>query len=360
MKNPAVSIIIPLYNAEKYIGELLDSILVQTFQDFEVIVVDDCSTDNSVAVAEGYKEKFDGRLKLTKTEKNSGSPGEPGNIGVVLSRGEYLLILDDDDAITPTALEDLYTVAKKFDADFVTCEKYYRIPDGIWHNAERRKKIHPTGYQWGGFVSEPTLVEINIAERIKECYSRRFLFPLWAKLIRRNFLIANDIQFTDNVIQDVLATYCMVYAAKRYVRVPTVINYYRVIGDSLSHVQDEPMQRSRRYIRAFIEGFNYLDKFLSRREYFQENMYMKYVALETYTRHALGNLNGMYSDFRMHQLDGIFREEFKDEGNAALLAFIFNCMNAYRLNQTRLYRNQLEEQRAEAFKNESLRLDHME
>ena len=57
-KIPAVSIVIPMYNTEKYIGECLDSILAQTFQDFEVIVVDDCSTDNSRAVVESYLPKF--------------------------------------------------------------------------------------------------------------------------------------------------------------------------------------------------------------------------------------------------------------------------------------------------------------
>ncbi len=56
---PAISIIIPMYNAEKYIGECLDSILAQTFTDYEVIVVDDCSTDNSCAIVESYMSKFD-------------------------------------------------------------------------------------------------------------------------------------------------------------------------------------------------------------------------------------------------------------------------------------------------------------
>ena len=58
---PAVSIIIPMYNTEKYIGECLDSILAQTFQDFEVIVVDDCSTDNSAAIVESYLPKFNAK-----------------------------------------------------------------------------------------------------------------------------------------------------------------------------------------------------------------------------------------------------------------------------------------------------------
>ncbi len=58
---PAVSIIIPMYNTEKYIGECLDSILAQTFTDFEVIVVDDCSTDNSATIVEKYTSKFNTR-----------------------------------------------------------------------------------------------------------------------------------------------------------------------------------------------------------------------------------------------------------------------------------------------------------
>ena len=66
---PAISVIIPMYNAEKYIGELLDSLLIQTFQDFEVIVVDDCSTDNSAAVVESYIPKFNGRLILNKLKR---------------------------------------------------------------------------------------------------------------------------------------------------------------------------------------------------------------------------------------------------------------------------------------------------
>ena len=72
-KCPAISVIIPLYNAERYIGETLDSLLAQTFQDFELIVVDDCSTDSSCAVVENYAERFGGRLKLTRMQKKSGS-----------------------------------------------------------------------------------------------------------------------------------------------------------------------------------------------------------------------------------------------------------------------------------------------
>ena len=68
MKNfcPAVSVVIPLYNAEKFIGDCLDSLLAQTFQNFEVIVADDCSTDLSYAIVQSYAEKFGGRLILSR------------------------------------------------------------------------------------------------------------------------------------------------------------------------------------------------------------------------------------------------------------------------------------------------------
>ena len=72
---PAISVIIPMYNTEKYVGDCLNSLLEQTFQNFEVIIVDDCSTDNSVAVVENYRERFGGRLTLAHTEENSGGGG---------------------------------------------------------------------------------------------------------------------------------------------------------------------------------------------------------------------------------------------------------------------------------------------
>ena len=119
----AISVIIPLYNAEKYIGECLDSLLNQTFKSFEVILVDDCSTDNSVKIVESYAPKFAGRLKLAKMGKNTGSGSLPRNKGLLLSRGEYIFNMDNDDLLTETALEEMYTLAKKYNVDFVYCER---------------------------------------------------------------------------------------------------------------------------------------------------------------------------------------------------------------------------------------------
>ena len=121
---PAISVVIPMYNVEKYIGDCLDSLLNQTFQNFEVIVVDDCSTDNSRAVVESYAEKFGGRLILTKTKTNTGSAGFPRNKGIELSRGKYFFFLDADDLIITTALAELYELAEHYQADVIHSEKF--------------------------------------------------------------------------------------------------------------------------------------------------------------------------------------------------------------------------------------------
>ena len=126
MEIPAISVIIPMYNAQQYVRECLDSLLAQTFQDFEVIVVDDCSTDNSFAVVKNYMPRFKGRLRLAQTAKNSGGGGYiPRNIGLEMATGEYVYFMDADDFILLSALETLYEAAIIYDADVVYFSSHY-------------------------------------------------------------------------------------------------------------------------------------------------------------------------------------------------------------------------------------------
>ena len=155
----------------------MDSLLAQTFQNFEVIVVDDCSTDSSPAVVESYAPKFGGRLRYFQTNRNTGSGTEPRNLGLAYSRGEYLYFMDNDDAVTPTAFEELHSFAKKYDADVVHCEKFYRVPEEIWYNAEIRKQLKPLGMMGQNFfVQEPWIWENNIEERVKLFWSKENSF----------------------------------------------------------------------------------------------------------------------------------------------------------------------------------------
>ena len=328
---PAVSVIIPMYNAEKYIAECLDSILAQTFQNFELIVVDDCSTDNSAAIVESYIPKFGGRLILSHMKKNSGGPGAPSNMGIDLSRGEYLLILDNDDTITQTALSELYSIAKYFNADVVGCEKYYSVPEQLWYNTEFRKQIEPFTYQNGDYVTEPTLLTADFAERVQQCNQRRFLWNIWSKLIRRDFLKKNRIYFVQNMIQDFLFTCCLIYTAERYVRVPNVVNNYRELKDSLSHKSYSHDEYLLKYTHALTTGIRYLDDFLDDHEFFRQHANFKYLALKIYMNEILNYTTGIYYQVPAPLLDGILRKEFHDGENNALLTLLFSTVNIHRL-----------------------------
>ena len=99
-----VSIIVPTYNAACFIRETIDSVLAQTCKNWELLVIDDCSKDETVHIVESYVAK-DVRIKLLKTEKASGSPARPRNIGINKACGRYIAFLDSDDYWTPDKLE---------------------------------------------------------------------------------------------------------------------------------------------------------------------------------------------------------------------------------------------------------------
>lgn len=127
-KEIIISVIIPIFNAEKYLCRMLDSIQAQTFQNFEVIMVDDGSTDSSSVICDGYA-KSDSRFKAI----------HQSNAGVAMARkkgienacGEYSIHADADDWVEPTMLEDLYEKAKEEDADIVICDFFDTIDQGI-------------------------------------------------------------------------------------------------------------------------------------------------------------------------------------------------------------------------------------
>lgn len=118
----AVSIIIPTYNVEGYIGICLESIMKQTMQDFEIIIIDDGSKDKSHEVALEYQEKYPDKIRAYKQE-NTGQGGAR-NKGITLAEGEYILFVDSDDTVETTLVEKTYQLAKETDADMVLFDAY--------------------------------------------------------------------------------------------------------------------------------------------------------------------------------------------------------------------------------------------
>ena len=113
---PAVSVIVPIYNVEKYLAECVDSILGQTFQDMEIILVDDGSLDSSGQMADDYAAR-DKRVKVI--HKENGGLSSARNAGMKIARGEYIYFCDSDDYISLDAIEILYETATKNDLDMV-------------------------------------------------------------------------------------------------------------------------------------------------------------------------------------------------------------------------------------------------
>lgn len=330
---PAISVVIPLYNVEKYIGECLDSLLAQTFQNFEVIVVDNCSTDLSPAIAKNYVSKFEGRFKLVKTKKNSGTPGLPRNLGFSLSRGEYIYFMDGDDTITPTALEELYTLVKKYDADVVHCEKYYHMPDELWNNTDFRAQLKPCNYLTGEkvLVTQPLIWDNNFAERMEWLLQHKLIWNTWAQLIRRDFIINNELIFCNIYAEDMVFTVCELCCAERYVVVPNVIYYYRQREGSTMHERLDVQNLIHKNIDSVTCGIRYLDEFLSSRDFFVSRPDLKYGLFDFITRGKFNSLNEIYAQIPAHALDELLRKEFSSGDNVALTSFVFSAMNVYRL-----------------------------
>ena len=99
-----VSVITPCYSSEKFISQTIESVIFQTFKDWEMLIIDDCSTDNSASIIKEYCLK-DNRIKYFKTDSSSGSPSLPRNIGIEKAQGQYIAFLDSDDIWLPTKLE---------------------------------------------------------------------------------------------------------------------------------------------------------------------------------------------------------------------------------------------------------------
>lgn len=144
MKNePLVSVIIPNYNYARYLRERMDSVLNQTFRDFEVIILDDASIDESIQIIEEYRE-HPLVTNVVLNEKNSGSPFKQWKKGIQLARGKYIWIAEADDVADPHFLETTVFLAEKY-SDTSVCHVGSKIIDS--HSLPVKKDLNKWGYR---------------------------------------------------------------------------------------------------------------------------------------------------------------------------------------------------------------------
>ena len=213
----AISIIVPIYKVEKTLRRALDSILAQTFTNYELILVNDGSPDNCPAICEEYAEK-DPRIKLIN--KENGGLSSARNSGLAIAEGEYTIFNDPDDYVDAEGLDKLYATAIKENADITICDLYQE-------DEYSRKYLH----------QKPT--SLHHTQVLKELFNHIGGFTV-NKLIRRSLYTELGISYPNNIYgcED---DYVMAQFFKHDLKIaycPIAFYHYMYNGNSLSRYYD--------------------------------------------------------------------------------------------------------------------------
>lgn len=181
-----VSIIVLVYNTEKYLDKCLDSIVNQTLEDIEIICIDDKSSDNSVSIIKKYRENDD-RIILVENESNLGI-GVNRDIGIKMSRGEYIGFVDSDDYIDKDYYLNLYSTAKKYNSDIVKTENI----EILNKNYDKKTNLNNNDDINEGNCNLKTYELINALNNYKK-RKYHIVTTVWSKLFKKDFILLNNI-----------------------------------------------------------------------------------------------------------------------------------------------------------------------
>jgi glycosyltransferase involved in cell wall biosynthesis len=171
MENKLVSVIVPVYNVEEYLVKSVDSILNQTYENLEIILVDDGSTDMSGAMCDSFKEQ-DGRIKVI--HKKNGGLSDARNAGLEIATGDYIGYVDSDDWAEPDMFELMVTNCEKYGADVAAC-RYSKVYRDFTVNKSTDLIIHMT---------RDEALETYICENVE----RPIYNSVWSKLFKRDLV----------------------------------------------------------------------------------------------------------------------------------------------------------------------------
>ena len=209
---PKVSIIVPVYNSEPYLPRCLNSILNQTFTEFECILVDDCSPDNCPAICDEYVQK-DRRFQVIHNQQNQGS-SLSRQIGLNQAKGDYILFADSDDRIENTMAEVMYTKAINGNFDIVYCDSKGENTDIV-------------------FINRPTNDSTDKVKLIKQLFSLEIFPSLPFQLVKRELFL--KVLFPKaSCAEDWLITTQTIHYAEKISYVPIVFHYYCYNPNSLT------------------------------------------------------------------------------------------------------------------------------
>lgn len=250
-----LSVIVPIYNIEKYIAQCVESILAQTFSGFECILVDDGSSDHSGKICDLYTQR-DCRVKVIHKE-NEGLVSAR-KTGFMASKGEYIAFIDGDDWVEPDMFQKLMREMKKNNArnDLVICGYYEDFPD-------RKVKRDGISKRIGAMTDEG---KCTSPKMINEQFFFDFLYRpnMWGKIFIREKLEQNLMKVNEKISmgEDVAVTFPYIHTCKNIGYVPEYLYHYRQRRSSMVHAYDERLSSKIKILLAymkensFIEGFS--------------------------------------------------------------------------------------------------------
>ncbi len=218
-----LSVVVPSYNSEKWIAETLDSLLVQTYKNIEIIVVDDGSKDSSIDIVRSYIQK-DERIRLIMQENAGVSMAR--NRGIVEAKGEYIAFCDADDWLESNAYEEMIALMEKENTDIVFCEF-----ERFWPNGKTQKRVETSFCElkensrdiFAFWSSTPAKIENGVL------YTKDIHGACWRSIFKTNYLIENQIQFCPDLIfaEDQIFVLNYLFYVKSVSYIPKQFVHYR-------------------------------------------------------------------------------------------------------------------------------------
>lgn len=221
--NEKVSVIIPVYNDEKYLKQCVESVLTQTYTNLEIILVDDGSTDHTPEICEEYREKYD---QIRVLHKKNGGVGSSRNAGLALATGEYILFIDNDDWLEKHHIEELYKLAKENNADIAAGNFNIFYEDtstfSYWLNDDTYFKKVYSIKEWFSLQYRTDFYNMSVV----------FTVP-WDKLYKRS-LFKNIVYPEDAPVEDDLTTWKVYLLANKIAYENKAIYTHRKIKSSVT------------------------------------------------------------------------------------------------------------------------------
>lgn len=245
---PKVSVILPVYNVEKYLLRSLNSIVVQTFKDFEVILVDDGSTDRSPEICDQFAKE---NKNTTVIHKKNGGLSSARNAGLAIAKGEYTYFMDSDDYIEPILLETCVSwMEKGYDLVAFNCEV-----------KELDNSISVRDHEYGEFKMNSQRERFLFI--LNKMYEGKISWEVWALFFKKELIVKHNLSFYDNRLifaEDQFFTVCYLAHCNSVISVSDVLYTYEKREGSLSQAVADRFEISR-MSRCGHEVFNYCCQF---------------------------------------------------------------------------------------------------